>query len=87
MSVAYPKVDMAYAATLRPSKLTGKSLMLMVNVVAGVGVSVKAARQRDPADLSLFCLVMTKVSFRECWTWSLSSVSEPSYLVEAVGAG
>jgi hypothetical protein len=39
-SVAYPKVNLEYAATLRPSKLTGSKLMLMVNVVAGVGVSL-----------------------------------------------
>lgn len=31
-----PDVDMAHAASLRPSKLHGKPLLWMVNVVAGV---------------------------------------------------
>jgi hypothetical protein len=32
----FPKVDMAHAASLRPSRLHGTRLMVMVNVVAGV---------------------------------------------------
>ena len=31
-----PEVDMAHAASLKPSKLHGKPLMIMVNLVAGV---------------------------------------------------
>lgn len=31
-----PKVDMAHAASLRPSRLHGKPLLVMVNVLAGV---------------------------------------------------
>jgi len=34
----FPKVDMEYAATIRPSKLGGKWLMFMITFVAGSGV-------------------------------------------------
>lgn len=34
-----PEVDMAYAASLKPSKLHGSKLLLMVTFVCGTGVS------------------------------------------------
>ena len=49
---SYPKVDLEYAATLTPSKLNGKRLMFMVNVVAGVGVSLDALHTRRRSALT-----------------------------------
>jgi hypothetical protein len=34
-----PEVDLEFAATIKPSRLRGKSLMFMVTFVAGTGVS------------------------------------------------
>ena len=37
---AMPKVDFDKAASLKPSRLTGRNLAILVNVVAGTGVSL-----------------------------------------------
>lgn len=34
-----PEVDMAYAATLKPSRVSNKNVMVLVTVVSGLGVS------------------------------------------------
>lgn len=34
-----PKVDMARAASIKPSRCSGKNVMLLVTVVSGLGVS------------------------------------------------
>ena len=39
VDVHLPEVDMAYAASLKPSKLHGNKLLLMVTFVCGTGVS------------------------------------------------
>jgi hypothetical protein len=36
---AMPEVDLALAATIKPSRLRGRNLMFMVTFVAGTGVS------------------------------------------------
>lgn len=38
--VHLPEVDMAYAASLKPSKLHGNKLLFMVTFVCGTGVSL-----------------------------------------------
>lgn len=39
IDVHLPEVDLAYAASLKPSKLHGNGLLLMVTFVCGTGVS------------------------------------------------
>jgi hypothetical protein len=40
-----PKVDMARAASIRPSKVSGKHVMWLVTFVAGMGVSLTSTPQ------------------------------------------
>jgi hypothetical protein len=54
-----PEVDLEFAATLKPSRLRGKSLMFMVTFVAGTGVS---QLYETKLMTSLPCLDMIKVS-------------------------
>lgn len=51
-----PEVDLAYAASLKPSKLHGNKLLLMVTFVCGTGVSVSTPSAKDSADRSV-CLI------------------------------
>ena len=59
-----PKVDMEKAATIRPSKMSGRNVAWLVTFVAGMGVSRNANPYLGPAtyDSSSPCLDMTKVS-------------------------
>ena len=45
----FPEVDMAHAASLRPSRLHGTPLMIMVNVVAGIAFVLFGYDQGDAA--------------------------------------
>jgi hypothetical protein len=59
-----PKVDMEKAATIRPSKMSGRNVAWLVTFVAGMGVSGAFIVSPSPATYnpSSPCLDMTKVS-------------------------
>jgi len=82
----FPKVDMAHAASLRPSRLRGTSLMIMVNVVAGVAFilfgfdqGVLSALLTLPAFINVF--PQTAAGFNGPHAATLQSFLVASYLV------
>jgi hypothetical protein len=56
-----PKVDMARAASIRPSKVKGKHVMWLVTFVAGMGVSHPSLIRVSRLINSSLCLVTIKV--------------------------
>jgi hypothetical protein len=61
-----PKVDLEYAATLRPSRVSGDRLLWYITFVCGTGVGhfLRLSCMYKSADISLSVLDMIKVYYR-----------------------